>query len=116
MEKVMPMFLLMLAACMLYGCSTSHETQDTHFAISQPQTAARLAQATVAALLSIPDDEVTIVSSEAMSFRDSSLDCPQENTMYAQVITSGYRVVAQASGQSFDVRVSGNHAAICNTP
>ena len=116
MGKVLPMFLIMLAACMLYGCSTSLETHDIHFATSKPLPAARLAQAKVANMLSIPDDQVTIVSSEAMSFQDSSLGCPQENKMYAQVITTGYRVVAQASGKIFDVRVSGNHAAICNIP
>jgi len=50
---------------------------------------------------SVPPDEITLVSMEAMEWSDSSLGCPQEGFMYAQVITPGYLIVLEANGEQF---------------
>ena len=58
--------------------------------------------------------EVVIVSVEAMEFTDSSLGCPQPDMSYLQVITSGYKVIANTpTEENLDVRLSGRNGFIC---
>ncbi|MEM7129952.1 MAG: hypothetical protein AAF702_26720 [Chloroflexota bacterium] len=54
------------------------------------------AQEDLAAELGVAVDEVSVTAVEAMDWPDSSLGCPEEGMMYAQVITSGYRFTLQA--------------------
>ena len=49
-----------------------------------------------------PPDEIILVSIEAVEWSDSSLGCPEEGFMYAQVITPGYQIVLEAQGQQFN--------------
>ncbi len=37
--------------------------------------------------------EITVVAVEAVNWPDTSLGSPEPNTMYAQVITPGYRIL-----------------------
>ena len=41
----------------------------------------------------IDKGEITVVAVEAVNWPDTSLGCPEPNTMYAQVITPGYRIL-----------------------
>jgi hypothetical protein len=50
----------------------------------------------------IPADEIVLVSMEAMKWSDTSLGCPQEGFMYAQVITPGYLIVLAAQGEQYE--------------
>ena len=61
----------------------------------------------------VGDDEIELVSVEAVQFRDSSLGCPQKGMMYLQVITPGYRVLLSLEGQTYDYRISGKRAVLC---
>lgn len=70
----------------------------------------------VAEFLSIPPSEITLVSVEAKDFGDPSLGCPEPGMAYPQVITPGHRVLVEAEGRRFDVRVSGSHGRICRKP
>ena len=56
-----------------------------------------LAQATSAAA-----DGITVVSTEEVEWSDSSLDCPEPDVMYLQVITPGYRIVLESGGNTYD--------------
>ncbi len=49
--------------------------------------------------------DIELVRAEKRSYRDSSLDCPQPNMGYAQVITDGYWVILRAAGEEFDYRI-----------
>lgn len=77
---------------------------------------ATIAMQVVADFLSVPETEVTLVSVEAKDFGDPSLGCPSPGMAYAQVITPGHRVIVEADGRRFDVRVSGGHGKICRKP
>ncbi len=55
-----------------------------------------LMQATSAA-----SDEITTVSTEEMEWSDSSLGCPEPDTMYAQMITPGYLIVLETGGETY---------------
>ena len=59
------------------------------------------AVANLAEKANVPAQEINLVSMEAMEWNDSSLGCPQEGYMYAQVITPGYLIVLEAGGQQY---------------
>ncbi|MFQ5636005.1 MAG: hypothetical protein ACE5G3_11845 [Gammaproteobacteria bacterium] len=81
-----------------------------------PVNAADVAARVVANFLSVPVSEITLVSTEARNFGDPGLGCPVPGMSYAQVVTPGYRVVVEAEGRRFDVRVSGDSGRICRKP
>ncbi|MCY3989749.1 MAG: hypothetical protein OXF50_00810 [Caldilineaceae bacterium] len=47
-------------------------------------------------------DAITVVSTEEMEWSDTSLGCPDPDTMYAQVITPGYLIVLESDGNTFN--------------
>jgi hypothetical protein len=75
--------------------------------------AEQVARQQVADFLSVPVTDTTLVSVAAQEFNDSSLDCPEPGMSYLQVLTPGYRVIIEADGRRFDVRVSGDFGRIC---
>lgn len=60
-------------------------------------------------------NEITLVSIEAVEWGDTSLGCPQEGYMYAQVITPGYNIVLQAQGQQYEYHTDqGTNVILCD--
>ncbi|MDE0199133.1 MAG: hypothetical protein OXK78_13120 [Caldilineaceae bacterium] len=47
-------------------------------------------------------DAITVVSTEEVEWSDTSLGCPDPDTMYAQVITPGYLIVLESEGNTFN--------------
>jgi len=82
--------------------------------VASPMTPEARARAAVAQRLEIPVAEVVIISIAARDFADSSLDCPEPDMAYQQVITPGHQVIVEADGRRFDVRVAGAAAKICH--
>ncbi len=78
-----------------------------------PLDADAVARQAVADALGIDQTETRVVNTEFQAFTDGSLDCPQHGAAYAQVITPGYRVLVEANGRRFDVRVAGFAGHIC---
>ena len=62
------------------------------------EQATALVQAEVGAQAAV----VELVSIEAVNWPDSSLGCPQPDMAYAQMITPGYRIILQHSGQHYE--------------
>lgn len=52
--------------------------------------------------INLSPDQISLVSIEAKEWSDSSLGCPQEGFMYAQVITPGYLIVLEADGVEYE--------------
>ena len=52
--------------------------------------------------LTIPADQIVLVETTEVEWSDSSLDCPQPEMEYIQVITPGYRIVLQANDQLYE--------------
>jgi hypothetical protein len=102
------LFLLIAAACSRAGSDAP--ANQSH----PPGSPAGIAAATVAQQTGSSVDAVVIRSVKAVDFGDSSLDCPQPGMAYLQVITPGYKVVAEAIGKTFDVRVAGTRGLICD--
>lgn len=79
----------------------------------EPAGPEAIALQTVAEALGIAAAGARVISSEFREFPDASLDCPQPGMAYAQVITPGHRVLVEANGRRFDVRVAGTRGRIC---
>ncbi len=78
-------------------------------------SAAAAAVAYLAVELDVSPEQVTVLSSEAVEWPDTSLGCPQPGMMYAQVITPGYRFLLQAGGKKYEVHTdqTGQSVVIC---
>jgi len=67
--------------------------------------------------LGIPREEVEVVSydPEPQNWPDASMGCPEPGQVYAQMVTSGYRVFLRARGQSYEVHVdqTGTQVVFC---
>lgn len=115
-RTLLPVTLLLGSA--LAACTPADEGPQATADAARPPPAAMTpadrARAAVAARLNVPADDVTVVSSTARDFPDSSLDCPEPDMMYQQVITPGHQVIVEAEGRRFDVRVAGAGARICH--
>jgi len=61
-----------------------------------------LAKEDLARRLELSISEISVISVEAVDWSDTSLGCPQEGMMYAEVITPGFQVVLEAKGQSYE--------------
>ena len=62
----------------------------------------------LAAEIGVAADAITLTEIEAVDWPDASLGCPQPDMMYAQVITSGYRIVLEADGTTYDYHTDSN--------
>jgi hypothetical protein len=65
--------------------------------------------------LGVDEGDFQLDGSEGMGWSDTSLGCPQEGFMYAQVLTSGYKLVFDHEGRSYAVHTNsdGSHMVIC---
>jgi len=125
--KVSPMFVptslsifvvILPLTAIISGCSENatpveQAAQAETAGLDESRDPETIAKQTVAEFLKVADTDVTVVSMEKRQFNDSSLDCPQPGMSYLQAITPGYRIIAEADGRRFDVRVSAGHGRIC---
>ncbi|MBI1879924.1 MAG: hypothetical protein HYR94_17170 [Chloroflexi bacterium] len=87
---------------------------------AQPVSGSEAAVAAAIADLSkqtgVPADQITVNSVEPMNWPDTSLGCPQEGMMYAQVITPGYLIVLTAQGQQYEYHTDqqATNVVLCN--
>lgn len=63
----------------------------------------------------VPESVITVSSAEPVEWRDTSLGCPAEGMMYAQVITPGYRIVLEANGQTYEYHASTTRVMYCGS-
>lgn len=66
-----------------------------------------LAAADLSAELGIAPEQIKATSMQAVDFADSSLGCPEEGMMYAQVITSGYQFMMEVDGTTYEYHGTG---------
>jgi len=85
---------------------------------SVPAEVASAARAAAAGTLGVPVPEVTLDTSGAVRWSDTSLGCRQPDRVYAQVITPGFRVAASARGGRVEVHAdaTGRRAFVCRNP
>ncbi|MFT4287842.1 hypothetical protein [Nocardioides sp.] len=79
------------------GGDSSGETSD-----AAPLTGVAVAIADLAQRLGIGEDAVSVVSQQAVTWRDSSLGCPRKGMSYLQVLSEGTRYVLEAEGERYE--------------
>jgi hypothetical protein len=63
------------------------------------------------------EDEIEVVTAEAVTWNDGSLGCPQPGMMYTQALVDGYRVVLDADGQELNYHTDNRgHFVYCDNP
>jgi hypothetical protein len=83
-------------------------------AVSQDaRAAAEQARAEAARQLKAEVGEFTVVTIEPTQWSDSSLGCRKPNSMYTEVMSSGYTVVLERNGERHQVNVAGSRAVMC---
>lgn len=70
----------------------------------------------LATKLSVDAGAITVASSEAVEWPDSCLGVQDPNTMCAQVITPGYKVVLSANGQQYEYHTDASGANVVLAP
>jgi Iap family predicted aminopeptidase len=68
--------------------------------------------------LEITQERISVVSIEAVEWRDSCLGCEIEGQMCLSVITPGYRVTLEVEGRTYAVHLdrTGQRAILCDKP
>ncbi|MCA9873167.1 MAG: hypothetical protein KC441_05915, partial [Anaerolineales bacterium] len=62
----------------------------------------------------IDASEISVVSVTSVDWSDSALGCPAPGYAYMQVITPGYKIVLEASGQSYEYHTDlKQHFVLC---
>lgn len=82
---------------------------------SAPESVLAAVRAAVATAAGSGADEVTILETRAVEFSSTALGCPEPGMMYAQVITPGYIVIAEAGGEryEFHTNTTGDQVVQC---
>lgn len=83
------------------------------FAQSSREQALELAKEALVLEKQLSADSLQLRLLEPAEWPDASLGCPVTGRIYAQVTTSGYRVVLSAGASVFRVHVGGGSAVIC---
>ena len=75
------------------------------------------AKENLAQRLSIGTDQISLLKAAEVVWPDSSLGCPQEGTVYTQVLTPGYLIVLGYGVDTFEYHASqGNSLTTCKNP
>jgi hypothetical protein len=61
----------------------------------------------------IGKENMRVERAVASTWSDGSLGCPHKGTKSVKALTSGYRVILRAGGETHDIRVAGDQAVLC---
>lgn len=94
-------WILIVVVLVLNACTSANgEVPDDNG--GDPPYAAFAAEQKLAEELSIPVEEIVLVSYERVEWADACLEFAEADEMCAQVITPGWRVVLEAGGQQYE--------------
>jgi|GEM_PF-1126559 len=106
-----PIYLIPLSvlfiAILFSGCvekkeQTQYETVLNDSVVPEYSPVVDLAKNDLSQKLNIPIGDIKLVKEEAVDWPDTSLGYPDERMMYAQVITSGFRIILKAQDKLYE--------------
>lgn len=119
--------ILLVLSLVLIACGTS--PTETVSPISTPSSGSSadkviggsaqveeittLVQQDLTERLGIPQDNITVLSVEAVDWPDASLGCPKPDMAYATVVTPGYKVILAANDQEYAYHIGGDTFVLC---
>lgn len=81
-----------------------------------PADAVRAAE-DLAATLGVAADDVEVVATEEVTWRDGSRGCAKPGEMYTQALVDGLRITLRAGGQTYEYHSGGSQPpALCEQP
>jgi hypothetical protein len=81
---------------------------------AEAREAVRLAIEDLVKKLGVPASTIRLLRVETVEWSDTSLGCPKEGMMYAQVITPGFRVVLWAQEREYQYHTdAGRFVVLC---
>ena len=76
-----------------------------------------MAAKSLATKLGIEEANITVAQAEYVTWRDSSIGCPQPDMQYMQVLTNGSRIVLKANGAVYNYHSGGSvPPSFCTKP
>lgn len=85
----------------------SDDTTSSSGGGGAPTGGAQVAIDDLAEHLGVEPDQIEVVSADAVTWRDSSVGCPQKGFMYQQVLTEGTRIVLEVDGTRYHYHSAG---------
>ncbi len=80
----------------------------------EARAAVQLAIKDLVQRLAVTRSAVRVLRATAVEWSDTSLGCPKEGMMYAQVITPGFLILLSAEGKLYEYHTDlGNYAVLC---
>jgi len=99
------------------GDSTPMNSNSPTPAVSGLDNLIEKAKADLAQQLAISVTEINLTEATSVTWSDSSLGCPQEGMVYAQVLTPGYLILLEHGGNTFEYHASTSDSIItCENP
>ncbi len=100
--------LLAVVVSVALTAGAAPRNQPARPALSGPgRDAAERARADLSERLGIAPDRIEVVSCQAHTWPDASLDLPEPGMVYAQVLTDGFIVTLRAEGKDYVYHVAG---------
>jgi len=75
---------------------------------SVPDELVREMKDDLAGRLEVEASAIEVAKAEAVTWRDSSLGCPEPGMMYSQALVEGYWVILRHGGEEYDYRADRN--------
>lgn len=91
--------------------SPSVTPQDTDL-----RARARVAIADLVDRIGVDASDITVVRSEAVTWRDSSVGCPQEGMVYTDALVDGWLIVLAAGGTEYEYHAGSSPAGQATAP
>jgi len=98
-----PLFILFIVL-IFSGCveQQQYETVLNDSVVPEYSPVVDLAKKDLSERLNIPAGDIKLVKEEAVDWPDTSLGYPEKGMMYAQVITSGFRITLKAQDKLYE--------------
>lgn len=105
-KNLFPIFILFIAL-IFSGCveqieKTKYETVLNDSVVPEYSPVVDLAKKDLSEKLNIPIGDIKLVKEEAVNWPDTSLGYPEKGMNYAQVITSGFRIILKAQDKLYE--------------